>query len=98
MRLAAAAGWYWWLSGRRAEGLELLTAAANLPGEVTDDIRAMTYGLVVLYVTSGRGDEHLGAEWIHKAYRFSLHSAARPPAAGTRDSRWNACWRHRRRQ
>jgi tetratricopeptide (TPR) repeat protein len=31
----------------------------------------MTYGLVVLYVTSGQGDEHLGAEWIHKAYRFS---------------------------
>ncbi len=74
MRLASAAGWYWWLGGRRTEGLELLIAAANLPGEVTDDIRAMTYGLVVLYVTSGRGDEHLGAEWIHKAYRFSQQS------------------------
>jgi predicted ATPase/DNA-binding SARP family transcriptional activator len=71
MRLAAAAGWYWWLGGRRAEGLELLIAAADLPGEVTDEVRAMTYGLVVLYVTSGRGDEQLGAEWIHKAYRFS---------------------------
>lgn len=34
----------------------------------------MTYGMVVLYVTSGRGDEHLGAEWIHKAYRFSRQS------------------------
>ena len=54
MRLAAAAGWYWWLGGRRTEGLELLIAAANMPGEVTDDIRAMTYALVVLYVTSGR--------------------------------------------
>ena len=74
MRLAAAAGWYWWLGGRRTEGLELLIAAANVPGEVTDDIRAMTYGLVVLYVTSGRGDEHLGAEWIHKAYRFAQQS------------------------
>ncbi|MEQ4207359.1 BTAD domain-containing putative transcriptional regulator [Actinopolymorpha sp. B9G3] len=74
MRLAAATGWYWWLGGRRTEGLELLIAAANLPGEVTDDTRAMTYGLVVLYVTSGRGDEHLGAEWIHKAYRFSQQS------------------------
>jgi predicted ATPase/DNA-binding SARP family transcriptional activator len=74
MRLASAAGWYWWLGGRRTEGLELLIAAANLSGEVTDDIRAMTYGLVVLYVTSGRGDEHVGAEWIHKAYRFSQQS------------------------
>jgi predicted ATPase len=74
MRLAAATGWYWWLGGRRSEGLELLLAAANLPGEATDDVRAMTYALVVLYVTSGRGDEHLGAEWIHKAYRFSQSS------------------------
>jgi predicted ATPase/DNA-binding SARP family transcriptional activator len=82
MRLASAAGWYWWLGGRRTEGLELLIAAANLPGEVTDDIRAMTYGLVVLYVTSGRGDEHLGAEWIHKAYRFSQQSQHDNPMLG----------------
>ena len=79
MRLAAGAGWYWWLGGRRTEGLELLIAAANLPGEVTDDLRAMTYGLVVLYVTSGQGDEHLGAEWIHKAYRFSQLSRSDNP-------------------
>ncbi|MDX6235567.1 MAG: hypothetical protein QOG10_382, partial [Kribbellaceae bacterium] len=74
MGLASVAGWYWWLGGRRTEGLELLIAAADLPGEATDEVRAMTYGLVVLYVTSGQGDEHLGAEWIHKAYRFSQQS------------------------
>lgn len=79
MRLASAAGWYWWLGGRRSEGLELLIAAANLPGDVTDDIRAMTYGLVVLYVTSGQGDEHLGAEWIHKAYQFGQLSRSDNP-------------------
>ena len=82
MRLAAATGWYWWLGGRRAEGLELLIAAANLPGEVSDDVRAMTYGLVVLYVTSGRGDEHVGAEWIRKAYRFSQRSQHDNPLLG----------------
>lgn len=71
MRLAAAAGWYWFLGGRRTEGLELLIAAAELPGEVSDHVRAMTYGLVVLYVTSGHGDENLGAEWIHKAYQLA---------------------------
>jgi predicted ATPase/DNA-binding SARP family transcriptional activator len=79
MRLAAACGWYWWLGGRRTEGLELLIAAADLPGEVTDDLRAMTYGLVVLYVTSGQGDEHLGADWIRKAYRFSQLSRSDNP-------------------
>jgi predicted ATPase/DNA-binding SARP family transcriptional activator len=79
MRLAAAAGWYWWLGGRRAEGIELIIAATNVPGEVTDDIRATTYGMVVLYVTSGPGDEHVGAEWIHKAYRFSQQSQHHNP-------------------
>jgi predicted ATPase/DNA-binding SARP family transcriptional activator len=79
MRLAAAAGWYWWLGGRRAEGIELLIAATKVPGEVTDDVRAMTYGMVVLFVTSGRGGEHAGAEWIHKAYRFSQQSQHRNP-------------------
>ena len=82
MRLAAAAGWYWWLGGRRAEGIELIIAATNMPGEVTDDVRAMVYALVVLFVTSGRGDEHQAAEWIHKAYRFSQQQSAPQPAAG----------------
>ncbi len=58
MRLAAAAGFYWWLGGHRAEGFELITAATKMAGEVTDEIRAMVYALVVLFVTSGRGDEH----------------------------------------
>jgi hypothetical protein len=82
MRLAAAAGWYWWLGGRRSEGIELMIAATNVPGEVTDDVRAMTYALVVLYVTSGRGDQHLGAEWIHKAYRFGQLSQHGNPLLG----------------
>lgn len=79
MRLAAATGWYWYLGGRRAEGLELIVAAADLPGEATDDVRAMTYGLVVLFITSGLGDEHVGAGWIHKAYRFSQQTQHRNP-------------------
>ncbi|MEY9941597.1 BTAD domain-containing putative transcriptional regulator [Streptacidiphilus sp. MAP5-3] len=72
MRLAAGAGWYWWLSGQRTEGMELITAAAGAPGEVTDEVRAMVYGLVVLFVSSGRGDAQEAAEWIHEASRLSL--------------------------
>ena len=74
MRLAAATGWYWWLGGRRSEGFELMVAATNTPGEVTDEVRAMVYALVVNFVTSGRGDGHEAAEWIHQAYRFSQRS------------------------
>ncbi len=77
MRLAAAAGWYWWLGGHRAEGVELMIAATGLPGEVTDDVRAMAYALVVHFVSSGRGDAIQIAEWIHKAYRFSRQSRHR---------------------
>jgi len=34
---------------------------------------------VVQFVTSGRGDEHQAAEWIHQAYRFSQRSQQRDP-------------------
>jgi predicted ATPase len=80
MRLAAGAGWYWWLAGHTAEGIELLTAAANMPGEVTDEIRALVYALVVHFVSGGRGDDHQIAEWVHKAHRYSQRSKHRHPS------------------
>jgi predicted ATPase/DNA-binding SARP family transcriptional activator len=79
MRLAASAGFYWWLAGHRAEGIELIIAATDLPGEVSDEVRAMVYALVVTFVTAGRGDEHNAEEWIRKAYRFSRRSRGRYP-------------------
>ncbi len=79
MRLAAAAGWYWWLGGHKTEGMELITAATETFGEVTDEIRATVYALVVLFVSSGPGDEHQAAEWIHKAYRLSQRGQSRHP-------------------
>jgi predicted ATPase len=82
MRLAAAAGWYWWLGGRRSEGFELIVAATDIPGEVTDEVRAMVYALVVHFVASGRGDGHEAAEWIHQAYRFSQRSQQGNPPLG----------------
>jgi predicted ATPase/DNA-binding SARP family transcriptional activator len=82
MRLAAAAGWYWWLGGHRAEGLELIIAATKTPGQVSDDVRAMVYALVVQFLGSGRGDEHQVAEWIHQAHRFSQRSQWRNPLLG----------------
>ncbi|MFG2883509.1 BTAD domain-containing putative transcriptional regulator [Streptomyces sp. NPDC048297] len=81
-RLAAGAGWYWWLSGHRAEGLELMTAATETPGEVTDEVRATAYALIAMFVSSGRGDEHHAAEWIHKAHRFAGRSRSAHPLIG----------------
>ncbi len=82
MQLAAGAGWYWWLGGHKAEGIELLTAATTIPGEVTDEIRAWVYALVVMFMTDGPGDQHQAEEWIHQAYGFSQRSQRRNPAAG----------------
>jgi predicted ATPase len=82
MRLAAYGGWYWWLGGHKAEGNELVTAAAAVPGEVADEIRAMVYALVTMFLTSGRGGEHQAAEWIHEAYRLDRSSGHRNPVLG----------------
>ncbi|MEU3546945.1 AfsR/SARP family transcriptional regulator [Streptomyces longwoodensis] len=87
MRLAAGAGWYWWLSGHKAEGVELLTAAATAPGPADDEVRAMTYALVVLFVSGGRGDEHHAERWIHEAYRLA-HGGGRSGGNGSSGSRY----------
>lgn len=83
MRLAAGAGWYWWLSGHKTEGLELITAAAELPGGVDDRTRAAVYSLVVMFASSGRAaDERQAADWIHKAYEISLRDGTHNPLLG----------------
>ncbi len=80
MRLAAGTGWYWWLSGHRAEGMELITAAVELPGEVGDEIRATVYALAVTFASAGRAsDAEQAAEWIHEAYRLAQRSRSRNP-------------------
>ncbi|MEU9117863.1 BTAD domain-containing putative transcriptional regulator [Streptomyces sp. NPDC048483] len=82
MRLAAAAGWYWWLGGHKAEGNELIMAATAMPGEVADEIRAMVYAFVVQLVLSGLGDQYQAEEWIHKAYEISRRVQSRHPVLG----------------
>jgi predicted ATPase len=79
MQLAAAAGWYWWLGGHKAEGIELITAAAAAPGEVSDETRAMVYALGVTFMTDGPRDQYQAQEWIHQAYRFARRSQSRNP-------------------
>lgn len=82
MRMAGAAGWYWWLGGHKTEGNELLLAASAVPGEVSDEVRAKAYAFVTFFVTSGRSDPAEAAEWIRKAYEFSQSSQSRDPLLG----------------
>ncbi|MFE6860170.1 BTAD domain-containing putative transcriptional regulator [Nocardia sp. NPDC057668] len=82
MRLAAAAGWYWWLGGHKVEGNDLILAATALPGEVADETRAVVYSFVVQFLSSGRqGDQYQAEDWIHKAYEISQRVELRHPAA-----------------
>ncbi|MEU1952116.1 BTAD domain-containing putative transcriptional regulator [Nocardia rhamnosiphila] len=80
LRLAAAAGWYWWLGGYKAEGLEFVSAVADAPAEVDDGTRAMVYALVVHFLSSGRNDANQLGEWIRKAYEVSRRVRAGHPA------------------
>ncbi len=82
MRLAAGAGWYWWLGGHKAEGNELITAATAIPGEVADEVQALVYAFVVMFLSSGRGDQYQAAEWIHEAHRLSQRSQHGNPLLG----------------
>ncbi|MCX0269662.1 winged helix-turn-helix domain-containing protein [Nocardia zapadnayensis] len=80
LRLAAAAGWYWWLGGYKAEGLEFVSAVADAPAEVDDGTRALVYALVVHFLSSGRNDANQLGEWIRKAYKVGRSVRAGHPA------------------
>lgn len=83
MRLVAAAGWYWFLGGHKVEGTELSIAAASLPGEVPDEVRAMAYLVVTVFLTSRPGNDQYDArEWIRESYRLSQRSQLRNPLLG----------------
>ncbi|MER5887930.1 BTAD domain-containing putative transcriptional regulator [Streptomyces sp. NPDC001941] len=80
LRLVAALGWYWFLSGQKAEGTQLALAAAQLEGSEADGgdgegavdgpTRALAYAFVTLLVTSGFGTPEQAREWILKTHEL----------------------------
>lgn len=80
MQLAAAACWYWWLGGHRAEGSELLMAATAVPGEVADEIQAVVLSFVVGFMSSGRSDQFDAMEWIQRLFQLSHDVQVAHPA------------------
>ncbi|MGW5195216.1 BTAD domain-containing putative transcriptional regulator [Kribbella sp. NPDC004138] len=81
MRLAAAAGWYWWFAGHKVEGSEFLMAAPEVPGEASDESRAVVYAFVANFMTSGRGRDQFDAEdWIRKTAELSRRVESPHPA------------------
>ncbi|NKQ54729.1 AfsR/SARP family transcriptional regulator [Amycolatopsis sp. K13G38] len=83
MRLAAVAGFYWWLGGHKLEGNELILAAAATPGEVPDELRGIVYALATGFMTSGReSDQYQAADWIHEVHDISQRVHGRHPVMG----------------
>ncbi|MFD4240138.1 BTAD domain-containing putative transcriptional regulator [Streptomyces sp. NPDC058525] len=86
VRLVAAAGWYWWLSGRKAEGGELSAQALALPlpaGEAEsardEEDRALACALAVLFATSGLGDDRQTAELLRRGLLLAERTGVRHP-------------------
>ncbi|MEV7170031.1 BTAD domain-containing putative transcriptional regulator [Streptomyces sp. NPDC093224] len=82
--LVAAAGWYWWLSGHKAEGAELAARALALPGPdggtpPGDEDRAVACALAVLFATAGLGDDRQTAELLREGVALAARTGSRHP-------------------
>ncbi len=69
VRLVAGLGWYWWLSGYRAEGSSLAEEALTLPypPQAPIDRLAVAYTVAALNIIDGRGDLAKAKVWFDLA-------------------------------
>ncbi|TDV57335.1 putative ATPase [Actinophytocola oryzae] len=79
VRLVAVAGWYWWLSGHKAEGAVLAGEALALQGEVDDEPRAAACAMAALLVLDGLRDEKAAARWFHTAHELASRTVHAHP-------------------
>ncbi|HEY2950074.1 MAG TPA: BTAD domain-containing putative transcriptional regulator [Micromonosporaceae bacterium] len=66
-RMVAALGWYWWLSGARAEGGWLASEALDLPSDVPPSTRAIAYALGALNLVDGHGELARAKTWLDRS-------------------------------
>jgi hypothetical protein len=71
VRLVAAAGWYWWLGGHKAEAMELATEAVAVPGAADDEARATAYAMVGWFASAGLGGLEQAEPWIRTAQELT---------------------------
>ncbi|MGN9914005.1 BTAD domain-containing putative transcriptional regulator [Phytohabitans sp. LJ34] len=64
---AAALGWYWWMSGRRAEGGELALEALALPGGTPPPVVAAAMSVAALNVVAGLFQMERGQELLRRS-------------------------------
>ena len=78
--LTARLGWYWWLSGHRAEGLALTRDALELAGDSDPEEQALAYTFAALNGIEGTApmDDVLG--WFAEAERLTAGLQTGHPA------------------
>ncbi|MEV0427191.1 BTAD domain-containing putative transcriptional regulator [Micromonospora sp. NPDC050495] len=82
VRYAATLGWYWWLSGQRAEGAELAAQVFALPGlagRTAPDRLAVALTMAALNLISTRNDVPTGMGWLEQAAELSVGQESRHP-------------------
>ena len=69
--LVAAVGWYWWLAGHKAEGIDLSIEALRVPGDVDDETRATACAIVAYFITGGVGDVRQAQPWARETLQLA---------------------------
>ncbi|HZM84570.1 MAG TPA: BTAD domain-containing putative transcriptional regulator [Candidatus Limnocylindrales bacterium] len=82
LRFVAAMGWYWWLSGARAEGARLSASALDLPVSeraVDPEKHAMAYTLAALNQMDSHSEFTKSGEWFARAAEIAEPIADKHP-------------------
>jgi tetratricopeptide (TPR) repeat protein len=82
LRFAAALGWYWWLSGARAEGARLSGSALELPvpeGTVDPEVHAVAYAVAALNQMDSHSEFTKAGEWFARAAELGAPVAHKHP-------------------
>jgi predicted ATPase/DNA-binding SARP family transcriptional activator len=82
LRFVASLGWYWWLSGSRAEGARLSASALELPvteGTVDPERHAVAYMLAALNQMDSHGELTKAREWFGRAAELAEPIAHKHP-------------------
>jgi len=78
VRLVAAAGWYWFVSGRQSESVELAGQALAVPGVVDEETRAAGYAMTAVLSVAGLGDQSRSDGWFAQAREYTGESRRYP--------------------
>jgi predicted ATPase/DNA-binding SARP family transcriptional activator len=75
VRLVAALGWYWWLSGYRAEGSALAAEVLNAPyaGTLPAQRHAVALTVAAVNIVDGRQDLDQAKAWFERAAELLRH-------------------------